>query len=209
MAGGRMSIGGGRGKLGDWANKLQAEVQGGLARKLRIEWVKLAMNSERESRLLATSRLHVRTGRLRQSVRAVVEGEGATLLVRLRAGAGKADLNYARIQEEGGVIRPKRGKFLTIPLGAAMTRAGVTRGEFLKIGGLRTVPGLFVVHTPGHSPVLCRSKGKGKNAKVIALFLLVKSSKIIGQHYLSDGADAAIALLPDALQGSVERAVTP
>lgn len=36
---------------------------------------------------------------------------------------------YARVQEYGATITPKRTKYLTIPLGAAKTAAGVTRGS--------------------------------------------------------------------------------
>ena len=38
-----------------------------------------------------------------------------------------AGVPYASIQEEGGTITPKRGNWLTIPLDAAKTAAGVTR----------------------------------------------------------------------------------
>lgn len=37
------------------------------------------------------------------------------------------ETKYARIQEEGGTITPKRSKFLAIPLDAAKTAAGVAR----------------------------------------------------------------------------------
>lgn len=38
-----------------------------------------------------------------------------------------AGVPYAKIQEFGGVVRPKKAKWLTIPLDANMTQAGVTK----------------------------------------------------------------------------------
>lgn len=58
-----------------------------------------------------TPGVSVRTGRLRDSVEAVVDASGGTYQLRLRASGPQA-----RILEQGGTILPKRGRFLTVRL---------------------------------------------------------------------------------------------
>jgi hypothetical protein len=71
------------------------------------------------------SGLHVRSGDLRRSMAAMpVEEDSHGLRGGMIAGQG---LPYGRIQEEGGTIVPKNGQYLTIPIGEALTSAGVAR----------------------------------------------------------------------------------
>lgn len=64
-----------------------------------------------------------RTGGLRRSLGFAVDGQGMDATLRVFAGT-----HYARIQEEGGTIRPKNKRFLTVPLPEALTPAGVLKG---------------------------------------------------------------------------------
>ncbi len=101
--------------------------------------------------------LHRRTGALARSMRQNVGGRS---LPSLNMRLSSAGVPYARLHELGGVITPKRAKFLTIPMPDNMTPAGVTRksaraalsegrtgaGRFGVIF-LRTRKGLFIVRT--------------------------------------------------------------
>ncbi len=58
---------------------------------------------------------------------------------------------YGRIHEEGGTIRAKKGQFLTIPVGAALTPAGVTQKPYrqwtdLSLRPFRTGKGWVALH---------------------------------------------------------------
>jgi hypothetical protein len=86
-----------------------------------------------------------RTGALRRSIRGpIVTGSTAdTLEMRVSIG-DSITAHYVRIQEEGGKIRPKRAKALTIPLPDNKTSAG--RVRFTRA---RDVPGGFLLNTKG------------------------------------------------------------
>jgi len=69
--------------------------------------------------------LKSRSGRLRGSLQSFVSGSKLDdLKLRLQGGEGVA---YAHKQERGGVIKPKNGKYLTIPTRANLSAAGVSR----------------------------------------------------------------------------------
>ena len=79
---------------------------------------------EFEAKKLVSNRLlKVRSGKLRNSIEAGVRTRKDGLLVYV----GVRKLKYAPAQELGATIRPKRAKFLAIPLKPARTRAGVAR----------------------------------------------------------------------------------
>lgn len=78
-----------------------------------------------------------RTGLLARSLSHVIDVAGRII----RAAIGFAGVKYAAIHETGGVISAVRGRFLSIPVGPALTAAGVGRFP----GGPRTVPGLHFV----------------------------------------------------------------
>jgi hypothetical protein len=74
--------------------------------------------------------LRARTGNLRRSIywKIVLDaGAGDDAQIVLTIGADKKKAVYARALEEGATITPKRGQFLTIPVGRALTAAGVAR----------------------------------------------------------------------------------
>jgi hypothetical protein len=83
----------------------------------------------------AGSRLMRRSGALAQSFTTANLGAASRL-----NGLGVAmgtDKEYAPIQEEGGTVKAKPGKYLTIPLDDALTPAGVVKGgaRLRKSGG--------------------------------------------------------------------------
>lgn len=77
-------------------------------------------------RLRGVPGLARRTGFLAQSQKVVVVGSDMQSLNGVYS-IGGGLVKYARIHEEGGIIRPTRAKFLAIPLQAAKTAAGVGR----------------------------------------------------------------------------------
>lgn len=77
-----------------------------------------------------------RTGNLAASIR---PGRREWLGARLTGVVG-SNLTYARIHEEGGVIRPRKAKYLTIPVGKALTAAGVVRKPYRQWSGLELRP---------------------------------------------------------------------
>lgn len=72
---------------------------------------------------------------------------------------------YAKIHEYGGTIRPVKGKWLTIPLPGAATKAGVARG------GARDFENTFFAWSKNGNLILFQ-KGKGKKGKPTPLFVL-------------------------------------
>jgi len=127
------------------------------------------------------NKLRNRSGNLRSSINSKPVG-GTNLSkmgVLLMAGSGAA--GYARLQETGQPkpIRPKRRKYLRIPLKAAMTGAGVVRPENKPIksgNGWKTVGGkdTFVRETNGKA-IVYRKDGRDK---ITPLFLL-KGSVVV------------------------------
>lgn len=74
--------------------------------------------------------IQTRSGALRRSFGWETRGEGLDSALRVFS----AGLPYARIQEEGGVVRPKNKRYLTVPLPDALTPGGSLKG------GARLVP---------------------------------------------------------------------
>ena len=95
--------------------------------------------------------------------------------------AGK---NYANIQEFGGEVTPKRGRYLTIPIADNLTPAG--RVRYPSAADLRDrYPGLTYFVKSKKGSLLLFAKGKpgarvpeGKKPKPQLLFVLVTKAKI-------------------------------
>jgi hypothetical protein len=192
--------------IDDWAEQLVREGGDGLRRTLRASLAAVALRAEGYGRLNATDRLRVRTGRLRNSIQGTLEVTDDGFEVVLAAGRTRStQLRYAAIQELGGTVRPKNGQMLAIPLPAAKTAAGVVRGEFSRVGGLRSVPGLFVITSRHGNKLLCRSVGKGKGARLVPLFFLTsKAIMLKARNFLHDALVKAADELPDAIGDALE-----
>ena len=139
--------------------------------------------------------LHRRTGRLAQSIGFRIEGKGRDMTAEMGSGAtvpfprivsGRQGVTkstrvvYANIHERGGVIKPKRAKWLTIPLPEALTKSG----SQLKGGalGARDFPNTFFMRSKAGNLLIMQRKGKNK---IVPLFVLKKSVTIPARHYLS------------------------
>jgi hypothetical protein len=79
---------------------------------------------------------------------------------------------YARIHEEGGVIRPKRAQALAIPIGPARTKAGATKGGYESPRNHNDLE--FIKRGHGRAPILARVT----KTRVTPMFVLVKSVTI-------------------------------
>jgi len=128
----------------------------------------------------ATNRLNVRSGRLRSSITKKVISKGTR-----HRGIIGSNVVYARIHEEGGVIKPVSAKYLTIPLQAAKTRAGVVRGR------ARDFQDTFFRHSKSKNLILFQKKGD----EIIPLFLLVKRVEIPARPYLKPALEKVIPVV--------------
>lgn len=127
-----------------------------------------------------------RTGKLLDSYDSEVTQptEGIKLAMGLvKPGTSSQVLSYAAVHEKDGstVIRPKRGRYLAIPLPAAMTASGVARG------GPRDFPNTFLIKGHGGSPIIAQAVGGKRNwskTQVRPLFVLKRSVTVRGRPAL-------------------------
>ncbi|QDP65642.1 MAG: hypothetical protein GOVbin1454_36 [Prokaryotic dsDNA virus sp.] len=126
----------------EFAAFLKKQSKGEVIRTLSRFAVKKAARAEKYAKKNAGSNLNVRSGRLRASISAkAVADESNTIGIVLQAGGRSKGVSYARIHEDGGargdgIIRPKKGKFLTIPVhDSLITGSGVN-----KYASVRDVP---------------------------------------------------------------------
>lgn len=110
-----------------------------------------------------------RTGRLANSITSKIETrKGHPVYSIIGSGVRTGNrLPYANIHETGGTIRPKRGKFLAIPIRAGSPEA-INMGLWKKRGGGTKKPIAF-------------------SSKVLQI-MLVKKVKIPARHYMSKTA---------------------
>jgi len=141
---------------------------------------------------LTGSVLHRRSGNLARQV-AFTLAEG-TDTVTGRVGVIKQGpaLAYANMHMTGGRIVPKRGQYLTIPLPAALTSAGVPRFT------ARQVPNAFFIKSKRGNLLLVRKRAGG----IEPLFVLKREVHLPKRDYftvpkneLVAGVQADIALL--------------
>lgn len=118
--------------------------------------------------------LRRRTGALARSFKSVVRGEG---LRDLEAVAFSEGVPYAAIHEFGGVIKPKKARWLTIPLDYVKTKAGVPRytaREIIANPSLGNLESTFFRVTKKGNLVLFGATGKD----ITPLFALKKEVRI-------------------------------
>ena len=126
------------------------------AHRVEKEWKRLANN------IL----LGKRSGRYRGAIK-VVRGPGTRAVIN--------PLVYARIQEEGGIVKAKKGKYLTIPTRWARTKAGKARGSARDFTGT-----FFVKSKSGNLILMGKPTPSAKDPK--PLFVLKKKVKLPAKH---------------------------
>lgn len=145
--------------------------------------------------------LHRRSGHLAQSIQTSVYQDGASV-VTARIGSGVANnrrMPYAEIHEDGGTITPKKAKWLTIPLEAALTPSGVP-----KKASAREWKNTFVGKSKGGALIIFQKVGK---KTLVPLYVLKKSVRIPARHYMSETLEASKNYFLMAVRGSIERSL--
>lgn len=148
-----------------------------------------------------------RTGTLARAImdRVTVTGTGA--LGEVWPDLAKAP--YAAIQEFGGMIVPRNGAALTIPLQAMLTANGVARGSARDVKANPESFGFSSTFIPkGHNVImgtLLGSKGRpghlrGQAGSAVPLFALKTSVMIPATHYLTTPFTQSITWIADQLE---------
>jgi hypothetical protein len=104
--------------------------------------------------------------------------------------------------DEQMTILPKKGKFLTVPIGEALSGAGVLKGEYS--GGLRSIAGGFFVRSKGS---LLFGYKRGKKGKFRALFVLVRSVFVQGSGALYDGVNDSLDDITGSMQSEIDKVI--
>jgi hypothetical protein len=123
------------------------------------------------------------------------EGQQQTLDVGvIRPGTDAKTLAYARVHEHRGttIIKPKRAKYLAIPLDDAKTARGVARG------GPRDFADTFVKRSKAGNLVIYQDRAD----QIVPLFVLVRSVRVKGRPALRPTAKEQI--MPE-IQAGVEK----
>lgn len=170
---------------------------GGLLEAMRRTLIGVALMGEAQARENATSSPKVRSGHLRRSISSETTLEASRVVLTLRAGEGATE-RYASAQEYGATVRPRRGKFLAIPVGRALTGAGVPRYP-----SPRAVPGLrFVPIRGGSMGLLVKDVGK-RNARSDTYFILLRSVRVPATRYIGRALDSIRPVAADRLADSL------
>ncbi len=136
---------------------------------------------------LSNQLLRRRTGRLVTSI-AILGSElisGSIQGIIKVGGANRigANVEYARILNDGGTITPKKARYLTIPSQFAQTAAGVARFTAPQVIDNPEEFGYTGTFFRNH--VLFGTKGK-RTRSIVPLFFLKDSVTIRGRHFVED-----------------------
>ncbi len=133
---------------------------------------------------ISGSLLNVRSGRLRSSIGSVVGTEDGLPVARIGSGVRQGrPVSYAGIHETGGVVRPKTGQFLTVPLKAAQTQSGVTRFTAREVkSGMTNYKASFIRKGIIFGVI---NKGRSSRESIVPLFVLKRSVTIRPSRYLT------------------------
>ena len=119
-----------------------------------------ALETLDKTRQLMRTKLTPRTGRLIGSLRHTVKRRGATVEVTVSSGGGSgaAEVRYAAVHEVGsnGPITAKNGKYLRLPLPAALTGAGVDRNSNRSVRNDDSFKFVPTTRLKGNNPLLVK-----------------------------------------------------
>jgi hypothetical protein len=178
--------------------KLPATVQGAVLKAMGRVGRELERHVKQNK--LSGQLLDYRSGNMRRAVfHEVGTLPGGDSFARVGVDIKKAP--QARIQELGGVIRPKRAKHLTIPLKAAQTANGVARFSARDVIDRPQTFGYVGTFT--HNDVIF---GKKADGGFEPLFALKDQVTIKGVGYLSSTAEEKKAWVAETINDAAAKA---
>lgn len=144
-----------------------------------------------------------RTGTLAKSIqwRVIKSNAGLAAFIGANVLSGRR-VPYANILETGGTIKARRSKYLTVPLPAALTKAGTTKQP-----EARDFKNTFV--KKARSGKLIIFQKVGKRGKIVPLFVLLKSVKIRPFRYLSTTLDQVKPRIFQIMNATISRELNP
>lgn len=172
---------------------------------LRAELATTAARAEEFAGDRYDERLHRRSGRLGNTIAGGVDDTVTGFGFYLRGGGD--EIRYGRIQEQGGTVTPKKGKFLAIPVGPALHTSGIPKFNSPRdVGDLR-----FVSIHGGAAGLLVKDfAGRGKQgtgARSEVWYRLVRKVEIKPKHFLRDGFNESLVGLDARLGAAVTAAL--
>lgn len=138
------------------------------------------------------SGLHRRSGNLGRSIKSMVRIRNNRI-----EGKISSDSVYAPSHEYGATIRPVNVQWLTIPLDAAKTAAGVTRG------GARSFKNTFFITSKTGTLLLMQRQGKN----IVPLFVLKKQVTIPKRQFLEPSAMEAKRYIEKDIPHRIKKAL--
>lgn len=182
-----------------WDEKKEAIVVTGLAKKLLSlsgqdlaqigsRWIDYALDPRTQD-ALSNEVLRRRTGHLAGSAKWQLERRGRGVALVLRSAV------YGPIHEFGGTITPKRAQWLTVPLPAAMTPAGVVKGR------ARDFPSTFVARSRAGNLIIFQ---RGVGGGVTPLFVLKKKVTIPARRWASISVEESLDGLDRIVQQVID-----
>ncbi len=194
----------------DHLSRSSRELRGALLREL----VKTALRAEKEAKLRVTAggftRLNVRTGRLRASIRGSVHTEGDAIVIEVASGGRSPNskqlspsttsdpgpVAYAAIHEYGGTIHMK-SKMLTIPIHDSLRTAGGVN----RYASARDVPDLqYAESAAGQKMLIHKDSGE-------VFYLLRRSIKYPARPYLSPAIRTAGRAMNDDILRALQKTI--
>lgn len=151
------------------------------------------------------SSLKRRSGYLARSIGSVVVQEEGEIVGIVGSGVRTGSrVKYADIHERGGIIRPKRAKYLTIPIGRSKTKSGIGRFSARDImGGFTNYDETAVFKSKRGNLIYWGVRKLKKGRKLEPLFVLVKQVKIPARRYMSLTARANTQRVMRQLQNRI------
>jgi hypothetical protein len=156
--------------------------------------------------------LKVRTGRLRNSIQDYVTGRLSDGSLYGIVGSGVRTGNrvkYANIHATGGVIRPKRSKYLAIPLKDALTPSGggLRGGALSAREFLSAIPKVEIRIFRSKAGNLIIARKRGSRGMMQLLFVLKRSVYIPKRDYITPTGDRVLAEMPKITKEAIRKVV--
>ncbi len=152
-----------------------------------------------QANYLTGQALKSRTGMLRKALDGWMEGKFDGV-VGVRENSGVDQYKWL-LGDEQKTITPKRGKFLAIPIGEALTPSGMVKAKF---ASPRLVDDGFFIQSKGK---LLFGYKRGKRGKFRPLFVMVKSVLVQGSGALYDGVMDKVDDMGAAMEDAIGKAV--